>query len=339
MTSRQGFAEDSGDGPPAAAERVAPEATVGVAMRDRRLGTAMTNASRREAVPESLNPLGINGIEFVEFATSKPQALGGVLEKMGFRPIARHRSREVELYRQGPMNIIVNSQPADVPRTVQPVEAPIISAFAIRVRDAEAAFRRALDLGAWDIPVRARAMELNIPAIHGVGESLIYFVDRYDEFSIYDIDFRAIPTVEPNPPAIGGLRFFGIVQYAGVDRTADWVKFYSQIFGFTPLPDRVRFGIMPMGLLLQSPCHGFFLQLIEPQDTARYAPFEEHLQRIGFGTPDVLTTVATLEKRGIEFLTSEKVRTSDRGALTKPCLTNVMFELVHDEPGIHAAQR
>jgi 4-hydroxyphenylpyruvate dioxygenase len=299
----------------------------------------MTNTLGREAVAEPLNPLGIDGIEFIEFATSKPQALGGVLEKMGFHPIARHRSREVELYRQGSMNIIVNAQPADVPRTVQPTEAPIISAFAIRVRDAEAAFRRALDLGAWEIPVRARAMELNIPAIHGVGESLIYFVDRYDEFSIYDIDFRAILTVDPNPPAIGGLRFFGIVQYIGADRTADWVEFYSQLFGFTPLPDRVRFGIMPMGLLLQSPCRGFFLQLIEPEDTARYAISEEHLQRIGFGTPDVMTTVATLQKRGIEFLTSEKVHTSDRGALTKPCLGNVMFELVHDEPAAHAAQR
>jgi 4-hydroxyphenylpyruvate dioxygenase len=298
----------------------------------------MTNTLDGESVSEPLNPLGIDGIEFIEFATSKPQALGSVLETMGFRPIARHRSREVELYRQGTMNIIVNSQPADIPRTVQPVERPIVSAFAIRVRDADAAFSRALDLGAWAIPVRARAMELNIPAIHGVGESLIYFVDRYDDFSIYDIDFRAIPTVDPQPPAIGGMHFFGIVQYVGADRTADWVEFYSQIFGFTPLPDRVRFGIMPNGLLLQSPCLGFFLQLIEPEDTARYAYSDEHLQRIGFGTPDVTATVATLEKRGIEFLTSQKVHTSDRGALTKPCLGNVMFELVHDEPGPHSAQ-
>ena len=298
----------------------------------------MTNTLDGESISEPLNPLGIDGIEFIEFATSKPQALGSVLETMGFRPIARHRSREVELYRQGAMNIIVNSQPADIPRTVQPVERPIISAFAVRVRDADAAFNRALELGAWAIPVRARAMELNIPAIHGVGESLIYFVDRYNDFSIYDIDFRAIPTVDPKPPAIGNLHFFGIVQYVGADRTADWVEFYSQVFGFTPLPDRVRFGIMPNGLLLQSPCLGFFLQLIEPEDTARYVASEEHLQRIGFGTPDVMATVATLEKRGVEFLTSQKVHTSERGALTKPCLGNVMFELVHDEPGPHAAQ-
>ncbi len=299
----------------------------------------MTNPLDREAVPEPQNPLGIQGIEFIEYATSKPQALGGLLETMGFRPIARHRSREVELYRQGAMNIIVNSQAADVPRTVQPVEKPIISAFAVRVRDADAAFRRALDLGAWEIPVRARAMELNIPAIHGVGESLIYFVDRHDEFSIYDIDFRAIPAADPHPPAVCDMHFFGLVQYVAADRTEDWVEFYAQIFGFKPLPDNIRFGILPKGLLLESPCGGFFLQLIEPEDSARFVPTEEHLQRLGFGTPDVLATVAILEKRGIEFLVSDVVHASDRGALTKSFLGSVMFELVHNESAHTTAPR
>ncbi len=294
----------------------------------------MTNATDREAVAEDTNPLGFDGIEFIEFATSKPQALGGVLETMGFRPIARHRSREVELYRQGAMNIIVNAQPADVPRTVQPVERPIISAFAVRVRDADYAFRRALDLGGWEIPVRARAMELNIPAIHGVGESLIYFVDRYDRFSIYDIDFTPIPTVDPHPPALAGLHFFGLVQYIGADRTADWVEFYSRIFGFRPLPNRVRFGIMPKGLLLEGPCRSFYLQLIEPEGAASEVTWDEHLQRIGFGTPDVGGAVAQLTRRGVEFVASDTVHASDRGALTKAYLGSVMFELVHSEsPG------
>ena len=293
----------------------------------------MTNATDRESVPEPPNPIGMDGIEFIEFTTSRPQALGGVLERMGFRPVARHRSREVEVYRQGSMNIIINSQATDIPRTVEPVERPIISALAIRVRDADAAYRKALDLGAWEIPIRARALELNIPGIHGVGESLIYFVDRYDEFSIYDIDFRAIPGVDPNPPAIAGLDFFGIVQYVGADRTNDWTEFYSQIFGFVAIPDSVRFGIMPRGLLLQSPCKKFYLQLIEPDGAAQYAPIEEQLQRIGLGTPDVIAAASELEKRGIEFLDTDKVHTSERGALTKAVLGGVMFELVHAETG------
>lgn len=291
----------------------------------------MSNVTDRESVPESPNPIGMDGIEFIEFTTSRPQALGGVLERMGFRPVARHRSREVELYRQGAMNIVINSQPADIPRTVEPIERPILSAIAIRVRDADAAFRRALDLGGWEIPIRAQALELNIPGIHGVGESLIYFIDRYDEFSIFDIDFRAIPGVDPNPPAIAGLSFFGIVQYVGVNRTDDWSEFYTQLFGFKTIPDAVRFGIMPRGLLLQSPCRKFYLQLIEPDGTAQYAPMEEHLQRIGFGTPDVIAATGELEQRGIEFLATEKVHTNARGALTKAVLGGVMFELVHAE--------
>ena len=293
----------------------------------------MTNATDRESVPEPPNPIGMDGIEFIEYTTSRPQGLGGVLERMGFRPVARHRSREVELYRQGAMNIIINSQPTDIPRTVEPVERPIISALAIRVRDADAAYRKALDLGAWEIPIRARALELNIPGIHGVGESLIYFVDRYDEFSIFDIDFRAIPGVDPNPPAINTMHYFGLVQYVGVDRTLDWAEFYSQIFGFRQLPDTVRFGIMPKGLLLQSPCQKFYLQLIEPDGAAQYAPMEEHFQRIGLGTPDVIGTTRELEKRGIDFLATEKVHTTERGALTAAMLGGVMFELVHTEDG------
>jgi 4-hydroxyphenylpyruvate dioxygenase len=297
----------------------------------------MRSAADREPVSEPANSAGMDGIEFIEFATSRPQALGGMLEKMGFHPIARHRSREVELYRQGSMNVIINSQPADVPRTLEPVERTTISAIALRVRDADATFRRALDLGAWEIPVRAKSMELNIPAIHGVGESLIYFVDRHDEFSIYDVDFRAIPGVDPNPPAIAGLHFFGIVQYVGVGRTADWVEFYSQILGFVPIPDSVRFGIMPMGTLLESACRKFFLQLIEPDGNAQFARMDEQLQRIGLGTPDVITAVAALEKCGIEFLATDKVHTSERGALTKAALGGVMFELVHSGTGASLA--
>ncbi|HQU47741.1 MAG TPA: 4-hydroxyphenylpyruvate dioxygenase [Casimicrobiaceae bacterium] len=292
----------------------------------------MNPATDREAIPEPQNPLGVDGIEFIELATSRPQALGSALETLGFRPIARHRSREVALYRQGTMNLIVNAQPADIPRVVVPTERPVISAFALRVRDARYAHRRALELGAWEIPVRAQAMEINIPAIHGVGESLVYFVDRYDEFSIYDIDFRAIPTVDPHPEAIADMHYFGIVQYVKPDRTADWAEFYSQLMGFTPLPRDVRFGIMPSGLLLESPCRTFFLQLIEPEDSARFAHMDEHLQRIGIGTPDVLAAVASLEKRGVGFLATDRVKPSERGALTRPLEGGMMFELVKSQP-------
>src|SRR2546422_11587741 len=97
---------------------------------------AQAPAADREAILDTANPLGLDGIEFIEYSTSKPQALGQVLEMMGFRPVARHRSREVLLYRQGAMNVIVNAHVSSLPRTVQPAESPVIAAIAFRVHDA-----------------------------------------------------------------------------------------------------------------------------------------------------------------------------------------------------------
>ncbi|TMH31494.1 MAG: 4-hydroxyphenylpyruvate dioxygenase [Betaproteobacteria bacterium] len=293
----------------------------------------MTPIEDREAIAPSANPLGLDGIEFIEYATSKPQALGQVLEAMGFRPIARHRSREVLLYRQGEMNFIVNAHDAGLPRGVPPVERPVIAAIALRVRDAAAAYRHGLARGAWAVPTHVEVMELNIPAIHGVGTSRIYFVDRHKEFSIYDVDFTPIPTVDRHPPALTGLHFFGVVQYIGVERTEDWTEFYAELFGFTPLPDEERFGVLPKGRVLKSPRSGsseFFLQLIEPEPGLLDIEGEELFQRIGLGTPDVLATVAALRERGVGFVESPGVHTDPRGALTQSQLGGVSFELVHD---------
>lgn len=288
----------------------------------------------REAIAGATNPLGLDGIEFIEYATAKPQALGQVLEMMGFRPIARHRSREVMLYRQGGMNVIVNAHIPALPNGALPTDQPVLAAVALRVRDAAAAYAHALERGAWAVPPRVEVMELNIPAIHGVGKSRIYFVDRYDKFSIYDVDFVPIPTVDQHPPAVAGLHFFGLVQYIGNDRTEDWAEFYRELLGFTDLPAEQRFGILPKGRILRSPCPAssrFYLQLIEPEATVLDIEGDEGLQRIGLGSPDVLAAVAELGRRGVKFVESRGVHTEDRGALTKTWMGSVSFELVHNQ--------
>lgn len=293
-------------------------------------------AADREAIAEAANPLGLDGIEFIEYSTTRPQALGQVLEMMGFRPVARHRSREVLLYRQGAINVIVNAHTPALPAATGPEDKPVIAAVALRVRDAAAAYRRALERGAWAVPSRVEVMELNIPAIHGVGTSRIYFVDRYDRLSIYDVDFVPIPGVDPHPPAVAGLHFFGVVQYIGNDRAEDWSEFYRELFGFTELPAEQRFGILPKGRILRSPCppaSRFYIQLIEPEAGVLDVEDDEALQRIGLGTADVLATVAELGRRGVTFVESRGVHTEDRGALTNTWLGSVSFELVHDERG------
>lgn len=285
----------------------------------------------REAIGEVPNPLGLAGIEFIEYATSRPQALGQVLEMMGFRPVARHRSREVLLYRQGGMNVVINAHVGDRPTSRTPTETPVITAVALRVRDAAAAYRRALDRGAWAVPTQVEVMELNIPAIHGVGASRLYFVDRWQDFSIWDVDFVPIPTVDQRPPAMAGLHWFGIVQYIGTDRIDDWTEFYRELFAFDELPDEERFGILPKGRILRSPCRSFYLQLIEPEPGIVDVEGEESLQRMGLGAPDVPAAVAALRQRGVEFVESSGVHVEQRGALTKCWLGGVMFELVQDE--------
>lgn len=276
-----------------------------------------------ELLPEPRNVLGLDGIEFIEFVTPKPHALGGVLQLLGFAPVARHRSREVVLYRQGEMNLIVNAEP----NGAQPVST-YLSAVAFRVRDAAYAMRHAIDAGAWEVPRRAAAMELNIPGILGSGESSIYFVDRFKDFSIYDVDFVPLPGMNPQPPSVADLHYFGVVQAVGAFRSPEWVDFYSQILGFQVLPEDRFAGILPKGTLLESPCGGFYLQLIEPPEGAEEVHWEEGLVRIGFGTPDVPAATRELQERGVAFIDEGLLHPGERGALTQVYLGTVTFELV-----------
>ena len=281
-----------------------------------------------EPVAGPSNSLGLDGIEFIEYATSQPQAFGTLLHQMGFSAVARHRSREVVLYRQGSMNLVVNAHPDALPGLSAPGSTPALAAIALRVRDAAYAYRHALDLGAWEMPTRASAMELNIPGIHGVGDSLIYFVDRYRDFSIYDVDFVPLAGIDPRPPAIAGLHYFGVVQAILVDRTADWLDFYRSLFGFLVLPQGQYFGVLPRGTLLESPCRKFYLQLIEPPPGSEEIHWDEALVRLGLGARDVPAATRALQERGIAFVDRGPVQPSQKGALTQVYLGGVNFELV-----------
>ena len=201
------------------------------------------------------------------------------------------------------------------------------------MRDARAAYRHVLEHGGWEVPTHPEAMELNIPAIHGAGGSRIYFIDRYRDFSIYDVDFLKIPGVDPSPPAVAGMHFFGIVQYIGPGRTCDWLEFYRELFGIAVIPDEQRFGIMPAGKLLRAPAlqpgNRFMLQVIEPEVDS--LDTRERLQRIGLGVPDVLAAVKALRALGMEFVETQAAHTERRGAITKTYLGGVVFELVHSK--------
>ena len=139
----------------------------------------------------ALNPMGTDGFEFVEFTGPDIAQLEATFASLGFVPVARHRSKRVTLWRQGDINFILNAEPDSFAQAFQKVHGPSACAMAFRVADAAAAYARAIALGAKPVAGKLGPMELNIPAIEGIGGSLLYFVDRYGERgSIYDVDFR-----------------------------------------------------------------------------------------------------------------------------------------------------
>src|SRR5438552_8407096 len=153
------------------------------------------------------NPLGTDGFEFIEYAAPDPAALGALFEQLGFTAIAKHRAKNVLLYRQGEINFVVNAEPRSFAQAFARVHGPSICAIAFRVKDAAFAYKRATELGAWGVEAHPGPMELNIPAIKGIGDSLIYLVDRYPRdgagVSIYDIDFVPLAGVEQHPRGAG----------------------------------------------------------------------------------------------------------------------------------------
>ena len=138
------------------------------------------------------NPLGTDGFEFVEYATTEPEKMMKLFEGMGFAKVAHHRSKDIVLMKQGDIHFIINSEPDSFAQNFAREHGPSACAMAFRVKDAAFAYKKALEQGAVACPPSANPMELNIPAIEGIGGSRLYFVDRYGDDTIYDVDFKFI---------------------------------------------------------------------------------------------------------------------------------------------------
>lgn len=179
------------------------------------------------------NPMGLCGFEFVEFASPTPGVLEPLFEKLGFTEVARHRSKNVSLYRQGDINFIINREPRSQAAYFTAEHGPSACGLAFRVKDAHKAYNRALELGAQPVDIPTGPMELRLPAIKGIGGAPLYLIDRHEDGkSIYDIDFEFLPGVERRPKGHG----FSVVDhlthnvYRG--RMAFWADFYSKLFNF-----------------------------------------------------------------------------------------------------------
>jgi 4-hydroxyphenylpyruvate dioxygenase len=181
----------------------------------------------------SHNPLGLDGFEFLEFSAPAKGVLEPAFAAMGFRRIARHRSKDADLWRQGEINLIANYEPRSPSAYFAAEHGPSACAMGFRVVDASLAYAAAIERGAEPVERRAGPMELRIPAVRGIGGALIYLVDRGDAgASLYDIDFDYLPGVNRSPAGIGLRRIDHLTHAVYGGRMAHWAGFYERIFGF-----------------------------------------------------------------------------------------------------------
>jgi 4-hydroxyphenylpyruvate dioxygenase len=259
---------------------------------------------------DAVNPMGTDGFEFVEYAAPEPEKLGALFERMGFSPVARHRSKRVSLYRQGDVNFILNAEPDSFAQSFARVHGPSVCAMAFRVKDAAAAYDRALKLGARPFHGRIGPMELNIPAIHGIGDSLIYLVDRYGDRTIYDVDFVPVQGSEARPKAVGLTQIDHLTHNVHRGRMALWAGFYEKFFNFR----EIRYFDIEGRLTglksraMTSPCGKIRIPINESADDK--SQIEEYLQaykgegiqHIALSTADIYATVESLRGRDVSFM-------------------------------------
>ena len=179
------------------------------------------------------NPMGLMGFEFVEFAAPVANTLEPIFEKLGFTLVARHRSKDVVLYRQGDINFIVNREPKSAAAYFAAEHGPSACGLAFRVKDSHQAYRRALDLGAQPLEIPTGPMELRLPAIKGIGGAPLYLIDRFEDGkSIYDIDFEFLDHVERHPRGHGLKCIDHLTHNVYRGRMSYWGDFYEKLFNF-----------------------------------------------------------------------------------------------------------
>jgi 4-hydroxyphenylpyruvate dioxygenase len=261
------------------------------------------------------NPAGLDGFEFVEFASPTPGVLEPVFELLGFTAVARHRSKSVTLYRQGNINFILNEEPKSHAAFFAIEHGPCASGMAFRVKDAPRAYQRVLELGAQPMDIPTGPMELRLPAIKGIGGAPLYLIDRYSEGdTIYDIDFEFFDGVDPHPEGCGFSEIDHLTHNVYRGRMEYWANFYETMFNFREIR---YFDIKGeyTGLLskaLTAPDGKIRIPLNEDASAGGKGQIEEFLmayngegiQHIALICDDLFACWDRLKARGLEFMTA-----------------------------------
>lgn len=260
------------------------------------------------------NPMGLDGFEFVEFSAPDPTVLDKVFRTLGFMAVAKHRSKDVTLYRQGDVNFIINNEQRTRASFFAEEHGAGACGMAFRVKDAQFAYNRAIELGAEPVDVPAGPMELKLPALRGIGGSLIYLIDRYEEgATIYDIDFNFFEGLERKPVGTGLEVIDHLTHNVYRGRMDYWAEFYRKIFGF----QQIRY------FDIKGEYTGLFSRAMSAPDGKIRIPLNEEsskgsgqieeylmqfngegIQHIAMSTPDICDTIDKLRASGVAFMTA-----------------------------------
>jgi len=252
------------------------------------------------------NPAGTDGFEFVEFAHPEPQALRDLFGRMGYELVARHRTKAVELWQQGDITYVLNDEPGSHARTFVEEHGPCAPSMGWRVADARHAFEHAVRNGAE--PYEGPGKVVDLPAIVGIGGSLIYFTDRYGDANPYDAEFDWVAS--PKPKGVGFHYLDHLTHNVHKGNMDRWFDFYERLFGFR----QIRFFDIEgkySGLhsrALTSPDGRIRIPINEDRgETGQIVEYlkrygGEGIQHIAVGTEDIYASVDAIAARGVKFM-------------------------------------
>jgi 4-hydroxyphenylpyruvate dioxygenase len=262
---------------------------------------------------KDMNPLGSDGFEFVEFTAPDKQGIAQLhqlFELLGFTAVATHRSKDVTLFRQGDINFLVNGTPYTHFHQFAMAHGPAACAMGWRVKDAVKAYEYAVAQGAVPFDAKPGFMELRLPAVYGIGNSVLYFIDRYGPaHSIYDVDFRFVEGVDRNPKGVGLDTLDHLTHNVQRGNMDLWSGFYERLFNFREIRyfdiEGQKTGLLSRAMT--SPCGKIRIPINESQDDK--SQIEEYLseyggegiQHIALAATDIYRTVDVLRQRGVSF--------------------------------------
>jgi 4-hydroxyphenylpyruvate dioxygenase len=259
------------------------------------------------------NPLGTDGFEFVEFTAPDKKGieqLHQLFELLGFVAVARHRSKDVTLFRQGDINFLVNATPYSHFHQFAVAHGPAACAMGWRVKDAVKAYDYAVANGAVPFDSKPGFMEMRLPAVYGIGNSVLYFIDRYGEQSIYDVDFRPLPGAEAQPKGMGLDTLDHLTHNVQRGNMDVWSGFYERIGNFKQIRyfdiEGKQTGLFSRAMT--SPCGKIRIPINESaDDKSQIEEFlrqyrGEGIQHIALSTKDIYKTVAAMRQRGVTFM-------------------------------------